>query len=291
MLHGSEFFSLEVIRRLVETVDPSELKGTILAVPVGNPVAFERHTRNTPDESDAADLNRVFPGFHTWIAEQLARTITDELLAKTDYVIDFHQGGWGHMMGTVAYGTDFTDQRITKVSRELARAFGYHSVRMMNVISGFPGAKACGSYAGEMLGIPNIVVEIGGCGFAPSLEEEWTNASVTGVLNVLRHLQMLPGSPSVPRRYLVYQKMHRVNPRTGGYLVPQIEPDRLMTEVSKGDLLGLVISPYSFEVIEELISPCNGAVIMNARAYPVRPGDWAFGIADMDDGVGAWVED
>lgn len=289
MLHGSEFFSLDVIKEVIGRVDVAKLRGTILAVPVANPVAFERGTRNTPDESDAADLNRIFPGTHTFIAEQLARVITDKLLTRTDYLLDFHQGGWGSMMGTVGYGVDYSKAETIEQSKQMAHAFGYPSVRQMRVVTGFPGPKAATSYAGEELGVPNIVVEIGGCGFDPELERTWLDSSVGGVMNILRHLNMIPGEPELPDRYLLYANMVRVNPRIGGYLVPSTSPDAVLTEVKKGQKLGVVISPYTFEVLEELISPCNGAVIMNARPYPVRPGDWAFGVANLDDGIGRWI--
>ncbi len=73
-LHGNQWSAIEALRRVVVDLDPSKMRGTLLAVPVGNPLAFEQQTRMTPDESDLPDLNRVFPGGldKTWIAEQIA---------------------------------------------------------------------------------------------------------------------------------------------------------------------------------------------------------------------------
>src|SRR5690606_25647039 len=78
-LHGGEWTTIEVIRRLLERVDPSALSGTLVALPVGNPTAFGMLKRATPDESDNSDLNRVFPGHESWITEQIASTITKQL--------------------------------------------------------------------------------------------------------------------------------------------------------------------------------------------------------------------
>ena len=39
-----------------------------------------------------------------------------------------------------------------------------------------------------------------------------------------------------------------------------------------------MISPYSLDVIEELVVPMDGYLAYWARDYPVHPGDWAFGV-------------
>ncbi|MDH5200931.1 MAG: succinylglutamate desuccinylase/aspartoacylase family protein, partial [Candidatus Bathyarchaeota archaeon] len=42
--HGIEIQGIEVIRRVMrEEVDPGELRGAIIGIPVGNPLAFVHH--------------------------------------------------------------------------------------------------------------------------------------------------------------------------------------------------------------------------------------------------------
>src|SRR5262245_26419266 len=64
-LHGSEWLPIDAVQRLVEELDPGEMTGTLLAVPVANPVALASRTRNLRDESDSPDLNRSFGGEQT----------------------------------------------------------------------------------------------------------------------------------------------------------------------------------------------------------------------------------
>src|SRR3990170_8234593 len=45
--HGDEAFSIETIRRVLESLDPSRIMGAVIAVPVLNPIAFESFTRTT----------------------------------------------------------------------------------------------------------------------------------------------------------------------------------------------------------------------------------------------------
>jgi predicted deacylase len=287
-LHGSEFFSIEIMRRLLQDLDPSRLKGTVLVVPVGNPVALQMLTRNTPDESDGPDLNRVFPGKFTWIAEQLAKVIIESVLRDADYLIDFHSGSWGHVTGTVSYGIDF-DEEVSERSRELAFAFGYPCVKAGKVATGFPGPRSSTGYAGAVLKIPNLGVDIGGLGFDKAYEEFLLKMNVDGIRNVMIHVGMLEGELALPDNYLVWQKRWRVNPSVGGYLLPEIPPSDLMREVREGQILGNIVSPYTFEVLETLTAPGDGILFMTARDYPVRPGDWAYGVVDLHDDNTKWI--
>ncbi len=46
--HGDATTGFEAIRQVIEQVDIKKLKGTIIAVPMQNPLAFEWDWRNTP---------------------------------------------------------------------------------------------------------------------------------------------------------------------------------------------------------------------------------------------------
>ena len=290
-LHGSEWLAAEMLRRLVEGLDPAEMSGAVLALPVGNPVAYSSGTRNTLDESDSPDLNRSFGGQQTWIADLLGRAIVTNLYRNADAVMDFHSGIWGSGMGSVTCGRDFQDPEIARKAYAMATAFGSEHVRRSDFVTKFPGPKSGVGYAGEVVGIPGIISELGGAGFDPALEEEWATANLRGIHGVLQELGVLPGEPPRSERILVYPGVIRVNPRTAGILEPVFPPEGMMRdEVAEGTLLGRVWSPYTFEVVEELRAPVRGLVDMVSREYPVRPGDWAYIMVDLDDPGCVWVE-
>jgi hypothetical protein len=184
-------------------------------------------------------------------------------------------------MGTTGYGVDFSDPEVNRASRSLAHAFGYPLVREFDIVSHFPGPKSACGYAGEILGVPNMVIEIGGSGFGHELEERWIGEVTSGLCSVARHLEILPGQPDVHDDPYVYDLMTRVNPSVGGYLIPDIAPHMLTRPVTAGTQLGRVVSPYTFEELEILEAPVDGRLVMVARPYPVRPGDWAFGIGSQ----------
>lgn len=292
LLHGSEWLILEVFQHLLTQLDPKALNGRLVIVPVANPEAFKKLTRNTPDESDEPDLNRVFPGGDTWQTVQIARELTKHVLSMTDYLIDFHMGIWGSAMGEVGYGQDFPDAEVVAKCAAMARAYGYPCIRRLNSAGAFPGPRSITAYSAMKLGIPSIGASIGGTGFAPELESQWVQINVRGITNVMMHLGILKGTPSPLGRYLTFSgRGHRVVPSVGGYLVPEMPVDALLEQVDKGQVLGRVISPYTFETLETLRSPVRGVLFGVARSYPVWPGDWAYFVADLDDPDTQWIEE
>jgi hypothetical protein len=287
-LHGNEWLSVEIARRLLARVSPQALAGRLLVVPVGNPVAFAHLTRSTPDESDSPDLNRIFPGQHTWIGDLLARAITGYVLEQVQYLIDLHLGLWGSSFYCVAWPKDLPDVEQVRRAGTMAQAYGCPLIQHLALLTRFPGPRSAAGYAAQHLGVVPILVEIGGAGFAPELEERWIEENVTGIMNVLRVLGMLEGEPRFLDRYLHYTRHVRVNPSVAGYLLPTVGPEALGREVVAGDEAGRVVSPYTFEDLEVLRAPVRGAWVLVSRPYPVRPGYWAFGVADLEEPGTGW---
>lgn len=288
-LHGVEWLSIEMIRRTVEALDPAQLTGAVLALPVVNPPALGAFTRSTPGDSDMPDLNRIFPGKGTWTSELIAKTVVREVLPHTSALIDYHLGIWGSTFGYVVHGTDFPDPATNAASEAMALAFDLPIVGRQR-IAVKPGTGSLVGYAGIEMGIPSCIAELGGTGFAPEVEEGWIQACVDGVLNAMRVLEMLPGSPPAPRRYLAHETKQRVNPSFGGLLFPARQDEHFGRAVQAGEVLARVVSPYTFEVLEELVAPFDGYVAYYARWYPVQPGDWAFGIIPADHPGTRWVD-
>ena len=58
-IHGDEVVGVEVIRRVLATLSPRTLRGTLVALPIVNVHGFMSGDRYLPDRRD---LNRSFPG-------------------------------------------------------------------------------------------------------------------------------------------------------------------------------------------------------------------------------------
>lgn len=289
--HGDEWLAIELMRRVVADLEPRSFRGTLLVLPVCSPIALRDIVRITQPASDGPDLNRVYGGAHHWLPEQIARTIATQVLPNVDALIDFHFGIWGTGIGFVGYGIDFPDAHVVERGRQMALAFGHPLVHRGRMASHFPGPGSLVGYAGAQLGIPNMVAEIGVAGFGRAEEDRWLDVNLHGIRNVMRQLGMLDDAqlPPSTARTLLFDVNHRVEPTRGGLLLPVREPDELGRAVQRGDLLARVVSPYTFAELERLEAPTDGLLTLIARSYPVRPGDWAFGVADTNPATSEWL--
>lgn len=288
-LHGGEWFSINSLRKLLDTLDLSTLRGTVIVVPVANPPALARQKRDIPEETDSPDLNRIFPGPLTWTSDLLVSALSREILSKASCMVDFHMGPWGSTFRDILVGSDFAPE-VTARTKELAIALGVPSIRVAKIVGGFPGPRSSVGYAGGVLGIPALAVEIGGAGFGPELEGAWEQETVDAIRRLMAALGMIDGVEPYRGRRLVYQVAHRVNPGVGGLLRSRFGGDKLSVEVPAGTLLGEVISPYTGEVLEQLKAPVDGVLFYAARNYPIGPGGWAFGVASTDPATSEWIE-
>lgn len=264
-VHGDESIGVEVLRRL--RVDPAlaDLKGRLLLLPLANPLAFQANARNTP--LDMLNLNRVFPGdADGWLTEQLAHAITTHFLRSIDVYIDLHAGGLYPIVDYVYYLN----------APALSRAFGRPYL--------YQPAQPYGGTTTEITlasGTPSVVVELGG-GLLP--QEPYAEQAVAGLKNILSELNMLPERAlSLPQQTLLH-RIDIVRPHHGGLYVPVV--DRVGVRVAKGDVLGRVVSPLSFEVLEELRCPLDRGVMIltHPTAHRMEPGDYGFMVGDLQTG-------
>jgi predicted deacylase len=286
--HGDEWLGTEFQRRLLQTLDPQTLCGTLLAVPVANPPALEIGRRTVPDESGGLDLNRSYPGRTSQVTDRLAAVIAREVLSQADALLDFHQGDWGITWSSVGYPVDLPDPAIVARSEAMAAAFGHSCIHRAKIVTGPIGAGSACGYAGVNFGTPSLAVSIGGVGFAPEVEAAWIAAAVGGIRGVMQHLGMLDGASGALPRRLMFSRSWNLRPAYGGLLIPAIGVERLLTEVKAGELLGQVVSPYSFDVLEDLVAPTDGLLMCVARTYPVQPGSWSFSAADLTAADSVW---
>lgn len=265
LIHGDEPLPNAVLRRVVAEVDLAKLNGSLLIMPVANPLAYEGQTRHSP--IDGINLNRYFPGAPDGYAtEQIAYTLVDKFLPQVQYIIDFHSGG---TYPTVDY------VYLSKVQPEMSHAFGSH------LLYAGPGYRGTFSGTAEEKNIPTVVVEIGG---GHLLDTTYIERGVRGAFNVMKHLKMIEGAPEVPAKQTVVKEMAVIHPHLGGVLYPEIPLDQLGTIVPGGTLLGRVISPYNFEELEVLKAPFarNYMILARGLIARVNPGDYAYMCANAD---------
>jgi predicted deacylase len=180
--------------------------------------------------------------------------------------VDLHTGG---IFPTVDY------VYIFEASRDISLAFG--SRYLFEPSQPYQGTFAVPS---RQKGIPFFTAELGGGSF---MDAHYIDHGVRGVLNVLRQLNMIDGEIVRPPGQTIVTEMAVIRPRLGGVLYPEVGLDQLGAEVAGGTLLGRVVSPYTFETLEEIRSPFERGVMILLRGGMMRvhPGDYGYMVANL----------
>jgi predicted deacylase len=91
-VHGTEYAAHEGVARFWNSLDPEELSGKVYVVFAADVTAMASHSLYT-NPVDGKNLNRVWPGKQDGtLTEVIAYTITQEVVLKSDAVIDCHGG-------------------------------------------------------------------------------------------------------------------------------------------------------------------------------------------------------
>jgi len=246
-IHGGEYSSIAAVIRFMRSLDPSELRGRITAVPVVSLPSFRTRTAFVVPE-DGKNLNRCFPGDPDGtFSDVLAHAVFERLIAPADALLDLHGGD---MVEALEPFTLYDESAVEDQARELAIAFGLPYV-VRNRAAGAPIAGTT-SAAAAGAGVPAVIAEAGGCGL---LEEEAVRLLTDGVGDALRALDMLPGEPRPLREDMrTVGRFVWLRSTSEGWWEPAV---RVGEEVAESALLGTVKNLYG-DVVEEIRSPDDG---------------------------------
>lgn len=265
-LHGDEIIGVEIIRRLLRMPALEEIRGTVLAVPIVNTLAFLHQSRYLPDRRD---LNRSFPGSKSGsLAARLANLFIKEIVDRSDYGVDLHTGAI-HRPNLPQIRGDLGNPETLR----LCQAFG-----IPLLLDSEPTRGTLREYTTRK-GIPVILYE---AGEALRFDEVSIRIGVQGVLNVLYELGLLerPGGTRRPDlKPVVAESSTWSRSPTSGVLRAQVA---LGDVVEAGQVIGIVGDPLS-ENETPITSPAAGVVIGRLNLPLVHEGDAAFHIARVED--------
>lgn len=250
-IHGDEGpWGAWAIRKLLERITPTELRGSIRIIPVTNPLAMQADKRNAP--VDQLDLNRSYPGSANGsYTERVAHTIVEHALPDVDYVIDLHGGGsWCinsfvfEMAGGEALSGSFPAPFVVKAPSRDVTLTGY--------------AKS--------QGLTVTAVEMGG---RSQFESQWTDKIADGLYRALATVGIIePEAPLSPMEApLPVASTTVLRPKFGGIFIPAINANHIGTIVEKDTLLGTMLHPMTQDIMEEFRAPYDETAIMLLRPF------------------------
>ena len=290
-IHGDETPGVRIQQQLLAMVNPTDLAGTIIAVPVANPLAWAAQQRTTPElDVDHNNLARVFhhpapdgagssvPAYDA-VTRQLAAALEHTFFSTISHLIDFHCFGRDTAARLMLYRTAQRAEIVT-TSAAMARAFG------LGVIQGVQGGQGTTSALAAARGIPTIVAEFGATRCHIATEQAFVQEGVNGTRRVLAHLAMLDDAPAEPTQQLMVEQVTRLAPSTSGYWLPVFDLEdlyapehRLGIAVSAGQSLGQLFDTYTLQPHPPLIAPHDGHLIILFRTGPYQVGSRHLALA------------
>lgn len=241
-LHGNEVNGIPTIHRLFRTFEPSELTGSIVAVPIVNVQGYNRFQR---EFHDGKDLNRAFPGDAEGAASEVfAHRFLNEVVRGFDYLIDLHTASFGRT-NTLYVRADMTREISARLSRVLGPQIIVHNAGADGTLRG----------AAQALGIHAITIEIGN---PQRQQNRLITASRIGLRDILEHLGMLaPDHESPPFKPVECQRSFWLYTDGGGFL--EVFPE-LAAPVEKGEPIAQLSNEWG-DVLRAYEAPEDGVVI------------------------------
>lgn len=260
-IHGDELNGIEIISRLINSRSINSLRGTLIAVPIVNGFGVLNQSRYLPDRRD---LNRCFPGSAKGsLAGRIAYLFMQEVVTKCDFGIDLHTGAI-HRSNLPQIRANLDDP----VTLEMAKAFAVPVLINSNLRDG--SLRQCA----DEHGIPMLLYE---AGQALRFDELSIKVGVKGIINVLRHLEMLPKlkSKKPPFEPFVARNSGWVRASDSGFVIHKKE---LGDRVSENDVLAEIKKPLG-DVSSKVLSNADGIIIGKQNIPLVQEGEAVYHIA------------
>ena len=264
---GLEIEPALILPKIVDELDPAEITGTLLLVPLLNMSGFEFEQVNAIwDDKDLNTLGRGNAG--GTVSEQAIHTYYQEAVRIADALIDIHTGAlWGYFRYAGVYKAGDVDK-----SRLLAVALGLPQVLL--------GQPEDNSLAFEAAKDGKAVVSAwigGGPGLRDYRAEDMAR-SKNSVLNAMKHLGMLPGAGAPQEEQVVVIEQHTTLKPAGERGLTFIDKAKRGQRVAQGEQIGYVKHPYTGDIIQEINAPRAGVMLHAGASWPIVPEDATLAI-------------
>lgn len=258
-IHGDEIGGVEIIRRVLDKLDPRTIRGTVIVVPIVNVHGFVNGDRYLPDRRD---LNHSFPGGPKGsLARRIAHLLLTEVISRCTVGIDLHTGSDGRT-NLPQIRADLDDP----ATAHLARTFG--APVMVNSSPRDASLRGSATAAGA-----TVLVFEGGQAWR--FDRHAIEAGTAGVLRVLADLDVIDSIVEPKTTPLRATSSRWVRAAKSG--LAQLDCE-LGDTVEKGQILGRVHDSFG-RTLSTCKSPNNGLVI-GLRLEPlVNRGDALIHVA------------
>jgi uncharacterized protein len=265
-VHASEYPGIDAVMRTVQELDPAELTGTVVAVPVVNTPMFQRRA-GFLSPIDGLNLNRTAPGrAGGTISEILAHTLLEEVIGVCQYHIDCHGGDLGEILWPYAGYAITGNADQDRQGETLARLYSPGIVALYEEGSSLPPTGGSMTAQASRRGVVSILAEAGSNG---TLEAADVAIHRRGIRNVMRHLGMIAEEPEVDGERVLPVDQFTVSAQRGGLLRLAIG---IGDEIAEGQEVAQVVDLFG-ETVERIRAPRAGIARLIWAHKAVNTGD------------------
>ncbi len=252
--HGTEYASIIALEKLIARLNPAEMSGTVIIVPLVNIPSFEQKVPHV-NPVDGKSMNRMYPGkMDGTQTDRASYLITKQVVEQCDHLIDLHGGDLDESLRPYSYWTKTGNENQDRISREMVLAFGLDHIIISTDRPTDPAASRYLENTATTRGKPSITVEAGHAG---TVEPEDLWALIDGCLSVMRYLKMLPGAPSPIEHPVWVEKIVTIASEQTGIFYPLVKRG---TYVEQGMKVGYV-TDYVGKTIFEARASAAGVVL------------------------------
>lgn len=273
-VHGYEYPPIIAVQELMNEIDYSKLKGTLIIVPIANTASFSRRSPFY-NPIDGLNLNTAFPGKKNGtITEQIAYQITNTVIPVSDIFLDIHAGDAGEdLLPFICYynATDYAEQTLE--AKRLSENSGFKHVvsypytltKNQPALYAFKQAVQDGKIA--------LSIESGKLG---NVQKESVEEIKNSVYLMLKELKMYTKQNlKTVKEVINYNQQAYIKSDVQGIFYSDLKAG---DDIKEGQVVGYATDFFG-KKIKEFKSPVSGKVLYKIGTPPINMNETVFCIA------------
>ena len=255
-VHGNEYVGIQAVRELIREIQPLELSGRLLLVPLVNESGFYQGTHLIP--ADGKNLNRCFPGSTRGrTALRMAHALESALYNQADFLVDLHGGGASESMTPLAFFPVGAGAEMTRITRAAGNALTVDFLVQSYADNGLY------SYANRCQ-IPSLLLERGG---GAAWDDAQVHACKQNIYELMDHLGILSCKKTLSPP-LEIQEARYEEAAEAGFWYCRKKPGE---PIYKGEVLGNLLNSQG-ELLQQCIAAYDGVGLYLTHALGVKKG-------------------
>lgn len=274
-VHGAEFPGIQACIELAEEINPEEVQGAVIIVPVVNtPGFYGRRAYVCPMDEESKNYNKVFPGkADGTVADKVAYFITEEIIKQADFHVDLHSGDMVESLEEFCAVANTKDEEMKAYITEAAK----HTSFTHRINSG--GSSEVYNRTAQLWGIPALLFERGGAG---RVVPEEISRNKADLISLMQFMKVLPGEPmDNSEAQIFYPRHHWGEAGTTGCFYSYV---KLGDQIRKGQKIGEIRDPFGV-ILETIVAKYDARVKIINNCLGISKGSdtFMYGSTEKED--------